>query len=197
VSQSTDIAIQKPHDGKGKFVRTPEQIALDHEAAQMRSLSKTYREIGERFGVNPSSAYQMVRRAIEDIPREVTTELVALELAKIDYLEQRAVAVMEKRHVFVSQGGKVVYDGEEKLEDDGPTLQAINTLAKLGERRAKLLGLNAPVRTELTSTNVTVSLEARSEQARDAVLGLLARLANDEKPTIEGASSEIPERNTE
>ena len=178
-SLSTDIAIQKPHDGKGRFVRSPEQVALDHQAAQMRSLSKTYREIGEHFGVNPSSAYQMVQRAIEDIPREATSELVALELAKIDYLEQRAVAIMEKRHVFVSQGGKVVYDGQEKLEDDGPTLQAINTLAKLGERRAKLLGLNAPVRSELMSTSVSVSLEAKSEQAKEAVLGLLARL-NDE-----------------
>lgn len=159
----------------------------------MRSLSKTYREIGEFFGVNPSSAYQMVQRAIEDIPREATSDLVALELAKIDYLEQRAVAIMEKHHVFVSQGGKVVYDGDVKLEDDGPALQAINTLAKLGERRAKLLGLNAPVRTELTSTNLSVSMEVKSEQAKESVLGLLARLASDEKPTVEGLEAANPD----
>jgi hypothetical protein len=118
----------------------------------------------------------MVERAIADVPMEATKELIALELAKIDLLERRAYEIMEKHHVFVSQGGKVVYDGDVKLEDDGPALQAINTLAKLGERRARLLGLNAPTRTELTSA-VSVTIEDRSEQAKGAVLSLLRRLS--------------------
>lgn len=195
MSQLEVIATEKSRDGKGIFIRSPEQIALDHRASELRSQSKTFQYIADEFGVSVSTAYNMVQRAIADIPREATQELVALEIAKIDFLERRTIEVLEKKHVFVSQGGKVVYDNGERLEDDGPVLQAINTLAKLGERRAKLLGLNAPTRTELTSTNVTVSLEARSEQAREAVLGLLSRLS-DEKPIIEGASSNIGETST-
>lgn len=178
MNQLEVIADEKPRSGKGTFLRTPEQIALDHRAAELRSQSKTFREIGEVMGVPLNTAYNMVQRALQDIPREATQELVSLEIAKIDFLERKAIEILEKRHVFVSQGGKVVYDGDEKLEDDGPTLQAINTLAKLGERRAKLLGLNAPTRTELTST-VSVTIEDRSEQAKGAVLSLLARLSDE------------------
>ena len=178
MNQLEVIADEKPRSGKGTFLRTPEQIALDHRAAELRSQSKTFREIGEVMGVPLNTAYNMVQRALQDIPREATQELVSLEIAKIDFLERKAIEILEKRHVFVSQGGKVVYDGDEKLEDDGPTLQAINTLAKLGERRAKLLGLNAPTRTELTST-VSVTIEDKSEQAKGAVLSLLARLSDE------------------
>lgn len=184
MSQTQALALRKPRDSKQRFVRTPDQIALDHRAAELRSQSKTYREVGEIMGVALNTAYDMVRRAIADIPRESTVELVQLEVAKIDFLERKTIEILERRHVFVSQGGKVVYDGEEKLEDDGPALQAINTLAKLGERRARLLGLNAPTRTELTST-VSVSIEDRSEQAKGAVLSLLARLADEKKLIVD------------
>ena len=148
----------------------------DHKAAELRSRSLTFKAIGEQFGVTASAAYKMVQRAIDDIPKEATAELVAMEIAKIDYLERKAYEVMERHHVVVSQGGKVVYDGETKIQDDGPVLQAINTLAKLGERRAKLLGLNAPTRTELTST-VAVTIEDRSAEAKRAVLTLLTNLS--------------------
>lgn len=195
MSQLEVLANGKPRSGKGTFLRTSEQIALDHRAAELRTQSKTFKEIGEILGVPLNTAYNMVQRAIEDIPREKTQELIALEVAKIDFLERKAIEILEKRHVFVSQGGKVVYDGDEKLEDDGPTLQAINTLAKLGERRARLLGLNAPTRTELTST-VAVSIEDRSQQAKGAVLSLLARLSNEQNLTVEGQNPEILDINT-
>ena len=130
------------------------------------------------MNVSVATAYNMVQRAIEDIPREATVELIAMEVAKIDYLEQRAIQILNKHHAYVSAGGKVVYDDGVKLEDDGPVLQAIQVLSKLAERRAKLLGLNAPTRTELTST-VSVSIEDKSEQAKGAVLSLLARLADE------------------
>ena len=178
MTQLEVIPIEQARSGKGTFIRTAEQIALDHKASELRSQSKTFREIGEILDVPLSTAYVMVQRAIADIPREATVELIALEIAKIDFLERKAIQILEKHHVFVSQGGKIVYDGEEKLEDDGPALQAINTLSKLADRRAKLLGLNAPTRTELTST-VSVSIEDRSEQAKGAVLSLLARLSDE------------------
>ena len=178
MTQLEVIPIEQARSGKGTFIRTAEQIALDHRAGELRSRSKTFREIAEIFEVSVGTAFNMVQRAIADIPREATVELIVLEIAKIDFLERKAIQILERHHVFVSQGGKVVYDGTEKLEDDGPTLQAINTLVKLADRRAKLLGLNAPTRTELTST-VSVSIEDKSEQAKGSVLSLLARLSNE------------------
>ena len=178
MTQLEVIPSERARSGRGAFIRTPEQIALDHEAAELRSRSKTFREIAEIFNVSVGTAYNMVQRAISDIPREATQELVALEIAKIDFLERKAIEILEKRHVMVAPSGKIIYDDNEKVEDDGPVLQAINTLSKLGDRRAKLLGLNAPTRTELSST-VSLSIEDQGEQAKKAVLGLLARLSDE------------------
>ena len=150
----------------------------DHQAAGMRPM--TYREIGEHFGVNESSAYQMVQRAIADIPRESTEELVQLELMKLDRIERKAADIMEAFHPVVTMKGDVL-----NLPDNAPVVQAMNTLLKVADRRARLLGLNAPTRTELTST-VSISIEDKSKQAKGAVLSLLARLAEDEQKIVEG-----------
>lgn len=156
-----------------RFVRTPEQMEKDHQAAGMRPM--TYRAIGEKFGVNESSAYQMVQRAIADIPRESTEELIQLELMKLDRIESKAADIMEKYHPVVTQSGKIL-----DLEEETPVIQAMNTLLKVADRRARLLGLNAPTRTELTST-VSVTIEDKSAQAKVAVLALFARLSDDEE----------------
>ena len=154
----------------GRIVRTPEQIARDHEAAQLRSHSFTFQQIGDRFGVNASGAYKMVQRAIADIPRGNTIELVALELEKLDAIERKYLEIAAKHHVFVSQGGKVVYDGDVKLEDDGPAMQAMSRLLKVAERRAKLLGLDAPVKAQVEVVNYDAdSIEYRVLELRRAL----------------------------
>lgn len=178
MSQGNAIATVKARDGHGTFTRTIEQIELDHEAAEMRSRSKTFREIGSAFGVSAKTAYCMVRRAIEDVPRESTKELIALELEKLDYLERTYLEIMDKEHPYISASGRVaMFDGE-LLIDDRPTLEAMTGLLRVSERRGRLLGLNAPTRAELTST-VSMSIEDRSEQAKIAVLSLLARLSDE------------------
>lgn len=170
--------MEKARSGDGTFIRTVEQITLDHQAAQLRSQSKTFREIGEILNVPTSTAYTMVQRAIADVPREGTHDLIALEVAKIDYLEQKTHEILMKHHVHVTPSGKVAQFDGEVIEDDSPALQAINTLSKLAERRAKLLGLNAPTRTELTST-VSLSIEDKSKEAKTQVLALFERLKDE------------------
>ena len=178
MSQGNALAVAKPRDHLQRFVRTPEQIELDHEAAMLRGDGKTFKQIAEYFGLeDPSGAYRMVQRAIEDIPREATVELIALELAKLDSLERRYHVIMEKHHVYVSASGKVVYDGDERLEDDGPLMKAMDGLLRVADRRAKLLGLNAPTRSELTAVVGTIRAD-NSEAAKAAVWGLLARLGS-------------------
>ena len=179
MSLDNALAVSKPRDHLQRFVRTPEQIELDHEAAMLRSDGKTFKQIADHFGLaDPSGGYYMVQRAIEDIPREATVELIALELAKLDSLERRYHAIMDKHHVYVSASGRVVYDGDERLEDDAPLMKAMEGLLRVAARRAKLLGLDAPTRAELNGL-VGVVVEDRSEAAKAAVWGLLTRLAHD------------------
>ena len=104
---------------------------------------------------------------------------------ELDELAQAARAVLERKHLVVSQGrvvrlGKPYIDKEtgeaevddgrgEPLEDDAPVLQDIDRLLKIQERRARLLGLDAPQR---------VSIEA--QQLGDAIGALLGALLTDE-----------------
>jgi hypothetical protein len=133
-------------------MRTPEHIAKDQQAAEMRSRSLTYQQIGDALGMSRQAAHKAVLRAIEDIPKEAAAEALALELEKLDAYERRLFEVLEKKHLYISRGGKVVFHDGEPIEDDTSVIQAISALLRVGDRRAKLLGLNAPTRvdTELT-----------------------------------------------
>ena len=95
---------------------------------------------------------------------------VAIEVEKLDAIERKYLEIARKHHVFVSQGGKVVYDGDVKLEDDGPAMQAMSGLLKVAERRAKLLGLDAPVKAQVEVVNYDAdSIEYRVLELRRAL----------------------------
>jgi hypothetical protein len=125
----------------------------------------TYEQIGERLGMTMQGAYEAVKRAIADIPKDGAEEVLKMELKKLDYLESRAAEVLDKKHYHVTPGGKLVDLDGEILEDDAPVLQAIQTLVKIADRRARLLGLNAPTRTELTGKDgAPIQVEAIKER---------------------------------
>lgn len=101
--------------------------------------------------------------------------IVEREIVKLDLLEREAWGVLHARHYVVNQGVVVWHNpgtepaprerqgwanvrelaedlearktaGARPLEDDAPVLAACQTLLKIAERRAKLLGLDAPVK---------------------------------------------------
>ena len=73
-------------------------------------------------------------------------ERKTLRVKKVDVDERPDIA--ERFHVAISNG-RVVYQGENPVKDDGPALQAIDRLLKIQERRARLIGLDAPVKHEV------------------------------------------------
>ena len=177
MSDRSEIVTIKGRDEQGKTVRTMEQRHEDNKAATLRLRGKTYVEIAHELGVSKSTAYDMVSRALSELPTESTAELLANETAKLDYLEAKAHEIMVKHHAHVTPSGKVATLDGEIITDDGPVLQAMNTLLKIADRRAKLLGLNAPVRTELTGKGGgAIEIEDKSREARESVLSLLGRL---------------------
>jgi cell division septal protein FtsQ len=94
-----------------------------------------------------------VSKVLRDTVQEAGDELRALELARLDRLEIAANEVLEREHVTVSNG-RIVVLGESPLPDDAPVLAAIDRLLKIQERRARLLGLDAP-----TKQNISISPE--------------------------------------
>jgi DNA-binding CsgD family transcriptional regulator len=141
----------KARDGRGRMTRTPSDIERDLRAAELRSKSLSYRQIAAELGVSVSNAHAAVERGIREIPTEGAAEARQVELAKLDTVEQAAWSILEAHHyVMLESGpkaGTIIYHPmrpEEPLADSGPVLAAIDRILKTSERRARLMGLDAP-----------------------------------------------------
>lgn len=151
--------------GNGRFERNLETATRDAEAARLRTRGLTYRQIAAELDMaGPGKAYEAVRRVLAETTQEAADDLRTVELERLDLMYQAALKVLETEHLTISHG-KVIYrdDTGLPLADDGPVLVAIDRMLKIQERRAKLLGLDAP-----TKANVTVS---------DAITTEIERLA--------------------
>jgi DNA-binding CsgD family transcriptional regulator len=135
--------------GGGLYTRSVETAEQDAEAARLRGRGLSYRQIGAQLNIDPSTAYRAVKRALAEIVAEPAADAVAFELERLDTLYARALEVMERHHVAVSNGRVVALDGE-PLQDDGPVLAAITALVRISESRRKLLGLDSPTKTAIS-----------------------------------------------
>lgn len=120
----------------------------------MRVEHRPYEDIAAELGISIEVArkdYEMARR---QAAAELTASVIehrTVELVKLDALEREAWKVLKARHITV-QHGKIVRDEDDKpIEDDAPVLQAIDRLERLMKRRAALLGLDAPVKVEVSA----------------------------------------------
>lgn len=110
---------------------SPETTAAKKRAAralELRMEGKTFAEIAKEVPYNsPQAAYDAIKRALDAVTREPAEELLKLELERLDVLWQI--------QYLNAQGGDV---------------QALAGCMKIMERRARMLGLDAPARTEVT-----------------------------------------------
>ena len=120
----------------------------------MRTEHRPYADIAAELGITDTVARNDYLAARKQAAAELTASVIehrATELIKLDALEREAWKVLKARHITV-QHGKIVRDGDDKpIEDDAPVLQAIDRLERLMKRRAALLGLDAPVRVEVSA----------------------------------------------
>jgi hypothetical protein len=151
----------------GKYIRSPETAERDAYAASLRAKGYSYRAIGAEMGVEATTAHEAVQRALRDIVQEPAEDAKRLELERLDeqllrYDGMRAMVMrtLENRHYTVSSGKLICLD-DEPLEDDGFVLQAADRLRqieeskqKAAERRARLLGLDAPQRVSVEAENI-------------------------------------------
>ncbi|MFJ6319693.1 hypothetical protein ACIQJW_26785 [Streptomyces californicus] len=142
----------RPRGGDGQFVRSLSTAERDAEAARLRSLGWSYPRIAAELGWKTrADAHNAVKRVLKETVREAGDDVRTLELERLDRLEAAANEVLEREHVTVSNG-RVVVLHEAPLPDDGPVLAAIDRLLKIQERRARLLGLDAPTKQAITIT---------------------------------------------
>ena len=119
----------KKKPARGGKKTSPETAVAKAKAAkalELRMEGKTFEVIAIEAGYNSKqAAYDAVKRSLDAITREPAKELISLDLERLDVLWQI--------QYLNAQGGDV---------------QAMAACMKIMERRAKLLGLDAPVKTE-------------------------------------------------
>lgn len=151
------------------------------EAIRLRMAGESFESIAAKLGYNSrGAACQDITRALEQAVMEQARSVEVYreeELQRLDMLLAEAWTVLKRAHVTVSHGRIVRDDLEEPILDDGPTLAAIDRILKIEERRAKLLGLDAPQRHEVVSIDAVDAEIAR----------LSAELGIGEAPTAPGA----------
>jgi hypothetical protein len=115
------------------------------QAVELRVEGKSWQEIADRLGYDSrGSAATAVRRALEQAVAELNVPLEAHRQLELDRLDAMQNALWDK-----------VLAGDTK---------AIDTTLRLMDRRAKLLGLDAPQRHELTLESIDAALADVEEQ---------------------------------
>lgn len=143
---------------KGQYPR--ERRERMARAIQLREQGATYEQISTTLGVSKKRAYEDVRDALKEITREPAEDLFKIELQRLDRLWQVAF--------------KAALSGD---------MTAMDRAIKLIDRRAKLLGLDAPKELKINAENVDL----------DATVGRLLRVAEmalQDTPALDGEEGE-------
>lgn len=171
-------------DDRGQYARTLEGAERDHEAARLRSRGRSYQEISDALSYGGrQNAYRAVTKLLDSIDVDTRDIATKLQLDHLDMLTQATLDVLERFHYTVSDG-RIVYLGDkgdsdrEPLLDDGPVLNAVDRLLKIADRRARLLGLDAPKRVEVSD-----SMPDLDAAVRELAAELGARGEGHEVPT--------------
>ena len=115
--------------------KSPARTERAARAFALRKAGLSYRDIGLELGVSHQLVYRDVQATIKmflDEAREHHTQIMAIEAARLDDLQR----VMWEQ---AAMGDR----------------RAVDTVLKIMERRAKLLGLDTPVATKVVNVTLT------------------------------------------
>jgi hypothetical protein len=136
--------------------KDPEVAERWAKALSLRKAGASYDQIARQLGyADASGAYLAVQKALLATIQEPADELRQMEIERLDMICLAIVAEVKKGH-----------------------LGAIDRWLKVSERRAKLLGLDAPQKVAATTPDGTAEATSLiSSEAASAIAGLLALAA--------------------
>lgn len=167
-------------DNNGRFMRTLDGAERDAKACEMKARGASYQQISDALEYGGrSNAYRAVQAALAELPHESAEELRRLQLQQLDTLTAESIAVLEADQPLVTQSGRVVVDENGlPIPDLAGRLHAIGLLLRVHDRRAKLMGLDAPVKAEvitldylnarIAELSADISRRARAREADPA-----------------------------
>lgn len=123
----------------------------DMEALRLRTTGWSLEAIAEYLGWSSTATVaNALRRAVSMMARFAGNEQRLLELQKLDEAEAEVWKVLKMTNWAYTHRGDLVFgpDGE-PVKDSRLVLEAVDRLMKVAERRARLMGLDAPMRAEV------------------------------------------------
>ena len=144
----------------------------DAEAARLKALGWTLEEICDHLnlGDDTTRAAAAIKRALASVVRFATDEHREMELQSYDELEAECWRLLRVNHLLVDRGQIVRQDTGEPVTDDRFVLETVDRILKIKERRARLLGIDAPTRSEVLNIDSIdaeiAKLEAEIESTR-------------------------------
>lgn len=158
--------------------REHHQAVLDAHAAHLRSEGYTFRQIADAMDCSVGVAHDRVNRAYGRMPGPNALTERNRQLRELDDMKVSVYAVLEAQHVTITAKGvatiTVEVDGQRReipVPDDHPVLEAVDRLLKIQERRARLLGTDAPSRRSVevvTKDALVTAMEQLNAQMAEA-----------------------------
>ena len=158
--------------GKHANAKEFERAERKKNAVELRLAGASYRDIGNALGCSTVTAMNDCKEALAEIPMQQADEMRTVELSRLDRL-QRAV------------WGKAI-KGD---------LQAVDRAIKIIDRRAKLLGLDAPQQVQITANDV--DLDATVDKMLRVAEMALQQTATEDDGFDDGADPEFDIDNPE
>jgi hypothetical protein len=166
--------------GRGRFTETRESAERYAEIHDLFLKGYTGIQIAAALGVSEATVSRAKTTMLEALRRPPTDELLTLEVGRLDDslrnlddLERIARDTLTRKHITVSNGRAVYDDTGEPVYDDEFALKALDRILKIetqrisvAARRARLLGLDQPVKTEVSGavTYEIIGLDAGDAQ---------------------------------
>lgn len=139
-------------------------------AARLRAYGYSFADIAVRCGYEDSrAAMSAVLRSLNDLPRESVDELRHQELDRLDRLQVIAWARLRK----LTSGDGLKRVGGSRRSD---ALDPIPVILKIMERRAKLMGLDAPQQYRILDEEIE-RLSALTGKPKADILAMASEIA--------------------
>jgi len=134
-------------------------------------MGRTQEDIADQFGISQQRVGQIVKQVQAEMPAEALDDVKRhhLESLRMVHGMLADIAVAELPPAY-SNGRPIVDEDGVIVRDAGPRMAALDRIIKVEDRLAKLLGLDAPVKAD-----VTVNEQAR-QVAQDAAAQAVVRL---------------------
>jgi len=107
------------------------------------------------YNIGSTKVHDLLSEETEQRVRPLREAFIDWEADRLDRVIERAFAIADKRHVATSGGTIVRDDDGNPLEDDGPTLQALDRIIRASESRRRLFGLDVPTKVDATVVETT------------------------------------------